>query len=462
MRTVEIDPIWNGRWQTLKQHITDVIAPLESKGRKKEWETTLESTLKCLRAFGEKQFKFFLDGFQAGRLVDSPQLVADYAIRQTLDQISFDLAALRKIQSQRHPDLRTDREYQVLKLADQLAHRALQPAIDAGLIYPTAVLTYFQKAAHVRVIPYAPVALIGIPYTCTGILDREGIHVQTSDGSTHTARDFLAVAHEVGHHIFWHGKVGEIPLRAWLYSQLPAEPTWRMNWLEEIFADVYGAMIAGPILALDFQELLHYKPDLFKDDGEHPVGAIRPFLYTDVLRQLKDQHGIRLFTQTPDKLDARWREICNKRSKSAKFRPKGASANDDVSLYQTRVYLGKTIEIILEALQTMELRREQIWSTDSSHSNQDPYETFRGDILKSPPPVHPKFEAKPAGSGFREVKVSPEGVISWEEGKPLTKWFSFLSEANTHNLILLPETWSTLLVGGGWAAGGPEEDGEPK
>jgi hypothetical protein len=463
LNPIQAEPaIWNGRWHALEQNMTDVLTPLNDKEEKAGWEITLASTLACLQAFGKKQFCFFQNGFQNGRLVDSPRLKAEYAIRQTLDQISFDLAALRKVQSQRHPDLSTPRERQTLQLADQLAYRALQPAIDAGLVYITTALTYFQKATHVRVIPYAPVALIGIPYTCTGIYDAGAELVPNSPDSTHTARDFLAIAHEIGHHLFWHGKQENIPLRSLLRSRLSSRPTWRMAWLEEVFADIYGAMIAGPVLALDFQELIYDNPDLEEDDGEHPVGASRPFVYIDALKRIKDKDGKLKYAHSPSALEEKWKASREKRDKMDSFRPKKGDTSAAVSLDEARLDLHEVIEAILELLQPMEAaRQDETWSADSADPDINLYQTFRDEVLTQPNGTPPTFQSKPPGSGLEEVTLVDDNIIAWEEGKPLVKWFSFFAEASEHSLTLLPETWNNLLVGGGWAAGGPEGDPNP-
>ena len=465
LSAIPMEPaIWNGRWQALDQNITDTISPLRSKESKEAWEITLESTLTCLQAFGKKQFCFFLEGFQNGRLVDSPQLKAEFAIRQTLDQISFDLAVLRIVQSQRHPDLSTERERQTLQLADQLAYRALKPTIDAELIHPTTVLTYFKKTSQVRVIPYAPVALLGIPYTCTGIFDEAGARVQNSDDSTHTARDFLAIAHEVGHHVFWHGKQGNIPLRSLLRSRLAANPAWRMAWLEEIFADVYGTLIAGPVLALDFQELIYDNPNLDEDDGEHPVGAIRPFIYTDTLSKIKDKRGKPKYANSPTKLEQKWKNSRARRGKIKRFRPQKAAQNEPVLLEDARAHLDEVITLILDILQSIEAEQyDTAWSADSISPDASLYQTFRDEILKKLRDTAPTFQVQPQGIGLETVTAGENNTITWEEGKSLAKWFSlFVDAPTTYGLTLLPETWRTLLEGGGWAAGGPDTEGEPK
>lgn len=460
--SLAVEPeIWDGRWQALNQNIYRLIACLEARD-KQDWEITVESTLKCLRAFGKKQFQFFNEGFQSDFLMDSPQYKAEYALRQTLDQIAFDLAVLQRIHSQRNSDPCNDVARETLELADKLAYRALQPAMVAGLIPPTTVLTYFQKATHVRVIPYAPIAFIGIPYTCTGIFDNEEVYLDTSAGSGCTARDFLAIAHEAGHYVFWHGKKGKAPLRSLLRSHLSAEPAWRMGWLEEVFADVYGALIAGPVLALDFQELVYDNPNLDEDDGDHPVGAIRPCIYIDTLDRIQGKNG-KLYPKSPQALSDKWEAATKKRIKISHFRPKKGSMDGTVSLDKAREHLHEAIELILELLQPVQTaQQDKAWSLDNDDPNTTLYQTFREEILNELSDTPPIFQSRPPESDLNDIIANTDdNTIEWTEGKPLVKWFSFFTEA-PDDLTLLPETWSTLLEGGGWAAGGPESDGNPK
>jgi len=441
--------IWQSRWQALDNTIADALKPLQD--RSEGWAITVRSTLECLRAFGEKQFRFFYDGFKESNLVDSPKYKAEYALRQTLDQIAYDLSVLQRAHSQRLPELSSRRERDTLELADLLAYRALKPAIEAGMLYETAVITYFQKATYVRIVPYAPVAMIGIPYTCTGIFDANGNFISDLklEEVTHTARDFLAIAHEAGHHLFWHGQQGK--LRARLRSKLPTEPAYRQGWLEEIFADVYGAVVAGPILALDFQELLFDNVNLMADDGRHPVDVLRPFIYTETLRQITRQ-GVA--NDVPQKLDELWQDLMNERDKRDYFMPNGSQPHLSVSLKDARTTVEETIKLILEEIEpALSIAQDGRWSADDNPPNSAAYETFKQAKLE-PDDQYKTFEAVATLIGD-EVEVEGN-TLKWETGKPLVKWFQFLEGAKDIKLTLLPETWNTLLEGGGWAAGGPE------
>ena len=449
----QLDPsVWQKRWHALEQAIEDVMNSFPEKlaNKKGEWQVTLESTLQCLQAFGEKQFNFFQNGFkQDGWLVDSPRYKAEYALRSTLDQIAFDLTVLQRARNQRLEVIARDAEFQMLTgpealaLADKLAYKALKPAIDSGLLQETTVITYFQKSAHVRIVPYAPIALIGIPYTC---IDTEN-----------NARDYLAIPHEAGHYVYWHSKLNGTRINALLRSIMPAEPLWRLGWLEEIFADVYGCLVAGPMLTLDFQELLSDNLSLFEDDGEHPVAAIRPFLYTDILRALKDEEQQLLFPNAPDRLDEKWQQLRALRENRQSFKPRRDQSGSEVQLDETRKLIKETANMILTALQPVLPRQAtETWSGDSADPGTHLYQAFKTAVLDQLTDMPPRLLAM-KDKAAQEALSCPNDIL-WNPGDSSLEWFELFNSAQRNGLKLLPETWNTLLEGGGWAAGGPETD----
>ncbi|MBP7687713.1 MAG: hypothetical protein KA765_07390 [Thermoflexales bacterium] len=244
------------------------------------WDT-LKPLIRCLQAYGRDLLTYFHAGFITRRLEVSDDYSPEAVYSIVLNQIGYDLEVLQRAVQQRASGSAAMTE--TLKETDKLAWLALKPAIDAGLLpADTTAVTYFQKSPVSRVIPYAPVALIGVPYSCMSV-----------------ARDHLALPHEIGHYVFWHGQVpgtGQ-PLRQALqraaFEELkqcvtldsPEFPTWCAVWLEELFADAYGALIAGPVMALDFQDLaLHSScADFTTSDNDHPVPILRPEIYSRVL-----------------------------------------------------------------------------------------------------------------------------------------------------------------------------------
>jgi len=128
----------------------------------------------------------------------------------------------------------------------------------------TIVFTYFRKFPAIRLIPYANVALIGIPFT-----------------AVYRPQDLLATPHEIGHQVFWRWR----ELRVIAEEMRRSLPVYAYHWAEEIFADTFGVLTAGPAAAL-FAQLLESSFDsthFLQDDGAHPVSVLRPFVHLKAL-----------------------------------------------------------------------------------------------------------------------------------------------------------------------------------
>ncbi len=272
-----LSDIWQRRWQALDHRLRQTERQLrQSLGEANAPDSPpnmLLALLTRLIVFATGQYRFFEDGFTTRRfhdLAELPQYPLDYVFRSIINQSFNDLQVIEWATDQR---LRgSDAMRAALHAADQLAYAALEPAIAGKLLEAdTAVITYFEKSASIRVIPYANAALIGIPFSCI-----------------HTPQDFLAIPHEVGHYVFGRGKLPDGNLRRLLfagYDAAPPRPDYVRGWVEEMAADVYGCLIAGPVIALDFQDLqLEKSPKKFiVDDGEHPAPILRPQVYHKVL-----------------------------------------------------------------------------------------------------------------------------------------------------------------------------------
>lgn len=177
-------------------------------------------------------------------------------------------------------------------------------------------VVYFEKIFRISRSIYAPqIPVISIPLT----------DYNQSD-------NWQGLAHEFSHHIFWNGFDAEqtssthqnlsksISMK--LFSPkadsvfFAKSQYWRQqadrvalweNWMEEVFADVYGTLLAGPKYALSAQdrmaELVNRVEDFLVADHEHPCVYLRPLisLYTfeaivdqtqsgeDVLKSLKNR-----------------------------------------------------------------------------------------------------------------------------------------------------------------------------
>lgn len=280
MLSVQEVNVWQKRWQSLDDHLARLSASYD--GRDVSRMRTLHALIGCLRAFGAKHFDFFVTGFAEGapKLQESLKFPPQFALAAILDQIAYDTAVIEQIANQRiQAESRTGDTNRAmltaLRRADYLAHQALkqfQPQSNGNILREkTTVLTYFQKSASVRVIPYAPVVLVAVPYSCL-----------------RNQRDLLAIPHEIGHYVYWHGSFVKDNKPVFPSAVLPeVMPDWCRAWFEEIFADVFGVLVAGPVMALDFQDLqLNFNiEDFVKDDGDHPAAILRPYIYLKALEQ---------------------------------------------------------------------------------------------------------------------------------------------------------------------------------
>jgi hypothetical protein len=272
-----LDAVWQKRFDSLDSQITELIELIGANPSLYR-QPTLYKLAQCLQEFAGAQFNYFFDGFNRA---DNPLSISyefppKHVITVTLQQISYDLEAIKWAVEQRlHGG---NNVLEALQIGDKLAWEAMQPALNSfDLGENVSVVTYFQKFAEIRMIPYASVALIGLPITCI-----------RPEGGEMVTRDYLATPHEIGHYVYWHAKMratGKL-----LYQHLAEQVegiSFATEWLEEVFADVYGCLVAGPVIAQSFQDLqLRIRQEkFFTDDGEHPTPYIRPDIYTKVLQK---------------------------------------------------------------------------------------------------------------------------------------------------------------------------------
>jgi len=332
-----------------------------------------------------------------------------------------------------------------LAKADILAHRALAPAIEQGLIENTTVVTYFQKAVNVRIIPYAPVAFVGLPLSTLTV-----------------NRDLLAIPHEVGHYVFRHGKSqgGEFRgsrFAATLDYQLQQFPAWCRAWLEEIFADLYGAVVGGPIMALGFEDLVSDDPvaEFVHDDGEHPIAALRPDIYYATFAALGMEHALLTAMQN------HWQRWVTSRNMPAEFT---ASTGETVALSQALVMVQSAVKAMLtDDLEKLPVQPQQ-WSgtltgTEPAHL----YANFDREVAGLPkraagkvPEVELRFDGTGAPHSFQLDNAGQRGNATEITRAIGTTglWIDAL-KAGQESFHVPPAVWMALLDGSGWAVEGP-------
>ncbi len=458
--------VWRQRWQALEETLDELETRVINLGADKlDRSATLLNLLRCLREFGSRQFNFFYEGFSEQdtavvRLEASLVYPPQYVLRRTLDQVGFDISVIRRVIDQRSDGLNLN----ALKTADCLAYQALKPAMDADILAPTTVLTYFQKEPSVRIIPYAPVVLIGIPYT-----------------SAKTSRDFLAIAHEVGHYVYRYGVWREKRLFVSLRDVVGIEPEWLNSWLEEIFADVYGCLIAGPVMAQNFLELqLDSTLDEFTaDDGKHPAPVIRPLIYKQVLDKLK-------YKKTAEALQAHWQDWLALKNNPDGFIPQGSNKENRVKVYAAQRRLKSVVNTIVDALDGENITR---WTGDLPREAEKQKDDLNGEPFARP--LYAAFEAFVKGieencpdkapeleeAGESKVQLGDRPETSWHIGKS-ESWIDALidladqkapvegeaaqTQAQSKHARIPSEVWSLIFIMMGWTIGGAETQGHPK
>jgi hypothetical protein len=417
--------VWNNRWQALETTLDEMI-----KAYNELDNPTFAAMATCLKAFGGDQFDFFLTGFDNGRLLPSPEFPPENILRATLDQVGYDVTAVQQAVDQRQDGFPTMKES--LAVADALTQNALNLGIDSGLIKPAAAIAYFIKAANVRVIPYAPAAVVGVPFT----VFKE-------------KRDYLATPHEVGHYIYHHGE----GVKSKLHNLLPVMPEWGAGWLEEIFADVYGCLVAGPVIGLDFQDLLvdNDLASFVSSDGEHPVDAVRPYIYIKVLKEMG-------FDNAAKALKKNWKQILKARGNPQSFMPDDEFG--EVPLSVAKSFVKKTAVIILTYLKERNVPTDQTWTQDLPVPDTDPnelYTAFAGkldDLAKTPlntlqidTAEDKLFVVLPDGEKCNQRQIG--NVQSWVD------WAKELSRHHSKEALPYP-VWNGIFNAGGWPIKGPE------
>jgi hypothetical protein len=308
--------------------------------------STCIQMLEALNKFSKEGFSFFLDGYYSKKdlpvAADSPPRSV---MRTLVNQVSVDLGVIQDAVNQRRRlGGRSTQQSRAVAMADQLSSLALQLAITAGYLPPqTTVVTYLSKSVRSRLVPYYDALLISVAYA-------------SIQNGLHPSRDFLAIPHEIGHHLFWNGRHpdtenmlrGELLSRA-TQAGIQADD-WRLNWLEEMFADTYALLLAGPVIVLDFQDMLdddmssHFR----EDTDKHPIPEVRPFIQTEILRRLKDEDGHIIYAHECDKLDHNWSSWIDKHPMRQKYPVRGLAEKMTGRAIVTAV--APLITVILETL----------------------------------------------------------------------------------------------------------------
>lgn len=310
---VPLDPFWLTRWISLRTSIEGVSKECSR-------DKTLEQfmpLLEALRSFGANHFYYFFLGFGGSinngilsnivedeytnqlkffekflekssgttPLKSEKQCPPNYVMRSIIDQISRDFDSIQRAIRQRQ--FANDSESLTLQLADKWGHSILEGISGEDANKPlkerATVITYFNSSPRINIIPYANVALIGIPYTAN-----------LADGR----RDLLVIPHELGHYVFHFGKVNSTPLKEDINKILNDDNQGNkqnsviLNWAEEIFADVFGIYSSHQVGIVTFALSMiadNLPSQTYLDRGIHPIDALRIKIYLNTIEKIEEE-----------------------------------------------------------------------------------------------------------------------------------------------------------------------------
>ena len=301
-----------------------------------------------------------------------------------------------------------------------------QPGVSDSYLTLKTPVVYFEKAFHISRSLYAPeIPLVSIPLTEYNDPDR-----------------WLALAHEMGHHIFWNSlkNLEDVEkLHLDMYTAL-AEP-WQQAegdilqpwglWLEEMFADICGVLFAGPSYVVSSQNLaaewIRDVEDFAENDNEHPSLYLRPWIAYEVLYRVMESsdHARALL----NRISERWSTFCG----DAPTLKCNCGARGEVSLENLRQEAGKVVDILLN---------KPIWPNNQRLRDLIQYENQELDLetLEALPPLSQELPRKVAPQAedipqsiaavwnfIQKKLVNDQNKPSQEKEDPKTLWNALVS-----------------------------------
>ena len=259
-----------------------------------------------------------------------------HRLRKTLRLAATDHEMLQRATLQRRWNKHADDKFYVsdharrVLLMDKLAIMSVVPFQKLLLDDPEQlrVVTYFSTKTHIHHIPYdqrdGRFLLVGVSYDYDRVspISTDFIETETSENKER-ALELMAIPHEVGHYIYRYSRLGGQDTQAKLIElghkekcaqlanylninspidEIQADITFTQltqqlfqnnpyyHWCEEIFADMYGCVIAGPPTVLGMQAMLGATDTdlVWTNDEEHPTPVFRPYIQSEMLRILHE------------------------------------------------------------------------------------------------------------------------------------------------------------------------------
>lgn len=251
-----------------------------------------------------------------------------HLLRATFRQMSMDCEIMQRALIQRRGQLNSPNDYMMsaqsltLLITDKLAYKTLAPFQHLLPSHPQlSIITFFSETTHIHHLPYSDqFILVGISYDCVPPNLYKGVYTPKflDKHKSLPTFEFMAIPHEIGHYIYHQARLNNHESFASLESGFQNNAC--CHWCEEIFADMYGCLVAGPLSPLGMQALLAYgnQERLWLDDEEHPTPFLRPFIMSEILRVLSEPEAQSWrepekrdmaryqFDRVADLLDANW------------------------------------------------------------------------------------------------------------------------------------------------------------
>ena len=289
------------------------------------------------RSVGSALNKDGTSGVESDRVAD---------VRKSFQYIAGDIEIVQRAIVQRVHEVNDAGQYKpsmqasALQITDRLALMALQPfqhlLPSNSEITP---ITFFSQETHIRSLPYCDdVVLIGIRY--------DQVLQDLENEATPPPFELLAIPHEIGHYVYQRGtieaksvdvdqiikdvfsqapltvKANEEPLLDFtaVAQKLPLANERYRKWCEEIFSDICGCMVAGPLVALSLLSILVARTEKANkyEEGEHPTGNLRPYLLKEILIQLNKINNKYDFELAAKDIVATWEDTLAKSGRQKK------------------------------------------------------------------------------------------------------------------------------------------------
>ena len=243
-----------------------------------------------------------------------------------------------------------------------------------------------------------------------------------------------ALAHEMGHHIYWNSleRLNDVAaLHERMYAELGMLSLSSTNpwdrWVEEVFADVCGGIFAGLDYLISSRDFMVGRSktlaDLGANDDEHPCPYLRPLIVAATIRKVYPSLALEA-----NKIETDWRAYCAGADKlQLKKKP-----NTSLGILVNEV--DRVVDMILTAKvwPANNAQASYIQLKDLFDTSQPPAQSLDAGWLASMPINSQPLKTTPVGVGqiptpmkdlwqYLAEKMDPDGTLE-ENEKNLAQW----------------------------------------